>query len=241
MKLLPKSALILITLVLVSATSAYASDVDLTELKAALAKRMPTAAGASIKATPVKGLFEVVAGGQIMYMTKDARYIFDGDMYDMNTKSNITENARGSIRVDALNVLGEKNMLVYMPKGEIKHTITVFTDIYCPYCRKLHNEMADYQSKGVKVRYIFVPFKGAKSIETSVSVWCAKDKTKAMDMAKSGKELEVKTCENPISQHQALASKLGIRGTPAIMLESGTMLPGYVPSAKVIEQLTSTL
>jgi len=245
MKLLPKSALILMAfvsiLILGPVTAAYANDADIKELKKALATRMPTAAGAAIKATPIDGLFEVMAGNQIMYMSKDARYIFDGDMYDMTTRTNITEDARGGIRLDALNGLGEKNMLVYNPKGEIKHTITVFTDIYCPYCRKLHHEMADYQKNGVKVRYIFVPFKGQKSVETSVSVWCAKDKTKAMDMAKNGKELEVKNCDNPISKHQALAAELGIRGTPAIMLESGKMLPGYVPSQKVIEQLNGSI
>jgi len=243
MKLLPKSALMLIALVFtlaLSTTVSYANDANIKELKAALAKRMPTAAGASIKTTPVEGLFEVTAGNQIMYMTKDARYIFDGDMYDMNTRQNVTENARGSVRLEALNGLGEKNMLVYMPKGEVKHTITVFTDIYCPYCRKLHDEMPDYQKNGIKVRYIFVPFKGQKSVDTSISVWCAKDKTKAMDMAKSGESVEAKTCDNPISQHQALAAELGIRGTPAIMLESGVMLPGYVPSAKVISQLNAT-
>ncbi len=219
------------------ATTAYASDKDINELREKLATSMPAATGASIKATPINGLFEVMVGNKIMYMTVDARYIIDGDIYDMKNRANITEDARGAIRLDALNKLGEENMLVYMPKGEVKHTITIFTDIYCPYCRKLHDEMADYQNNGVKVRYIFVPFKGQKSVQTSVSVWCAKDKTKAMDMAKSGQEVETKTCDNPISKHQALAAELGIRGTPAIMLESGTMLPGYVPSAKVIDTL----
>jgi len=243
MKSLSKSALMLLillsALMLAPATASYASDADITALKAALAKRMPTAMDAKIKETPIKGLFEVMADNQIMYMTKDARYILDGDIYDMEARKNITENARGAIRIDALNNLGEKNMLVYMPKGEVKHTITIFTDIYCPYCRKLHDEMADYQNNGVKVRYIFVPFKGPQSVQTSVSVWCAKDKNKAMDMAKSGEKIKQKTCDNPISKHQALASKLGVRGTPAIMLESGVMLPGYVPSTKVIAQLNS--
>ncbi len=240
MKLLVKSALILLLLAFGVATTAFASDAEIKELRKSLATRMPTAVDASIKVTPIAGLFEVMSGNQVMYMTKDARYIFDGDIYDMNSRKNITEDARGAIRLQALNALGEENMLVYMPKGEVKHTITVFTDIYCPYCRKLHNEMDDYRNNGVKVRYIFVPFKGPKSVQTSVSVWCSKDRTKAMDKAKSGEDLETKTCDNPISKHQALATELGIRGTPAIMLESGTMLPGYVPSSKVIEKLNKT-
>ncbi|VAW53068.1 Thiol:disulfide interchange protein DsbC [hydrothermal vent metagenome] len=233
--------LTMIFLMVSSVSSVYAEDSGIEELRAALAKTLPQAAKASITKTPVEGLYQVMAGSQIMYMTKDARYILEGDLYDMQNRKNITEDARGSLRLGALNKLGEDNMLVYLPKGKVKHTITVFTDIYCPYCRKLHNEMGDYMNNGVKVRYIFVPFKGAKSVQASVSVWCAKDRTKAMDLAKSGKTLDKKTCDNPVSKHQALAAELGIRGTPAIMLENGTLMPGYVPSNKVIEQLNTDL
>ena len=215
----------------------YANDADIKELKENLAKRLPPGAEAMVKVTPIQGFYEVMVGGQIMYMTKDIRYFFDGDLIDMQTKENLTDSARGGIRLEALDKLGEDNMLVYMPKDKVKHTITVFTDIYCPYCRKLHHEMDNYMNNGVKVRYIFVPFKGQKSIDTSVSVWCAKDKTKAMDMAKNGKSVESKKCDNPISKHMALATELGIRGTPAIMLDSGELLGGYVPSDKVIEKL----
>lgn len=245
MKSLSKSALTLIAWVTVltlgAVTASYANEAAIKELKAALAKSMPTAANASIKTTPIAGLYEVMAGKQILYMSQDARYIFDGDLYDMSSRQNLTENARGAIRLHALDDLGEDNMLVYMPKGDVKHTITVFTDIFCPYCQKLHNEMADYQSNGIKVRYIFVPFKGPRSMQTSVSVWCAKDRIKAMDLAKKGKEVEEKTCDNPISKHQALATELGIRGTPAIMFESGVIVPGYMPSEKVIAQLNGEL
>ena len=241
MKLLSKSGLMLLALVstfiLSTMSSAYAEDAGIKELRAALSKRMPSATNAGIKKTPVKGIYEVTASGQIMYMTQDSRFIFDGDLYDMQLRKNITEDTRGEVRLNALKELGEENMLVYMPKGKVKHTITVFTDIYCPYCRKLHNELADYKNNGVKVRYIFVPFKGEKSVETSVSVWCADDKNKALDLAKSGADIEKKTCKNPINKHQILAADLGIRGTPAIMLESGQLLPGYVPSAKLLQQL----
>jgi len=241
MNLLIKSSLMSLMLVLLPLSPVHANDADIKELRSALQQRLPKAAGASIKPTPLTGLYEVMAGGQIMYMTKDARYIVDGDIFDMQSRTNLTENARGSIRLEALNSLGEENMLVYMPKGEVKHTITVFTDIYCPYCVRLHNEMADYQDNGVKVRYIFVPFKGQKSVDASVSVWCAKDRNKAMDMAKSGETVEKKSCDNPVSQHQELASSLGIRGTPAIMLESGQLMPGYVPSAKLISQMNGAM
>ena len=241
MKLLLKPGLLLIILALGALSAVHANELEIKELTENISKRLPPNTKLSVKATPVSGVYEIMAGGQIMYADKDARYIFDGDLIDLKTKKNITEDTRGIVRLDALNQLGEKNMLVYTPKGKIKHTITIFTDIYCPYCRKLHDEMGDYMDNGVKVRYIFVPFKGPKSVQTSVSVWCADDKNKAMDLAKSGNEVEKKSCDNPISQHQALATDIGIRGTPAIMLESGQILPGYVPSAKLLQQLNSTL
>ena len=159
--------------------AADANQADVKQLKSALAKYIPQASDAVITATPVNGLYQVLVGGQVVYMTKDARYLIDGDMMDMQTKVNMTESARGSIRQKALDGLGEDNMLVYTPRGEVKQTITVFTDIYCPYCRKLHNEMDQYMANNVKVRYIFLPFKGKKSYDVSVSVWCAKDRNAA--------------------------------------------------------------
>ncbi|MCW8935326.1 MAG: DsbC family protein [Gammaproteobacteria bacterium] len=241
MKLLLKSGLLLITMVLGAVSAVHANEAEIKELKENINKRLPPNTALSVKTTPVKGVYEIMAGGQIMYADKDARYIFDGDLIDLKTKKNITEDTRGIVRLSALDKLGENNMLVYTPKGKVEHTITIFTDIYCPYCRKLHDEMPDYMNNGVKVRYIFVPFKGPKSVQTSVSVWCADDKNKAMDLAKGGKEVEKKACDNPISLHQALATEIGIRGTPAIMLESGTLLPGYVPSAKLLQQLNTQL
>ena len=224
---------------LVSGAACAGEAEDLKALKDSLVTMLPAAQNAVIKTTPVAGLYEVSDGGQVMYMTKDTRYIINGDLFDLKTRKNITENARGSQRKQLLDQLGENNMLVYKPKGETRHTITVFTDIYCPYCRKMHQEMDAYLAAGIKVRYLFLPFKGEKSFGDSVSVWCAKDRNKAMDMAKGGQTIEAKTCDNPIAQQQALGMKLGVNGTPAIILESGELLPGYVPADKLAAQLDS--
>ena len=227
----------LMAVVLFLSSSVKANEAEIKQLQKTLPSVFPNLPNPSVKATPVKGLYEVMVGNQIMYMTKDASYALDGNMFDLKSKLNLTEATRGKIRLDAVNKLGEENMVVYKPKGDTKHTITVFTDIYCPYCVRLHNEMDEYEKNGVKVRYIFVPFKGKKSVEASVSVWCADDQNEAMTLAKSGVEIEKKTCDNPVLKHQALASELGIRGTPAIMLESGALMPGYVPATKLIAQL----
>lgn len=216
-----------------------ASEQDIKDLRAALAKNMPQAADGSIKVTPVPGLFEVSTGPQILYMTKDARFVLDGDMYDLQSRQNLTEETRGLARKSTLDGISEDQFLVYTPKGDVKHTITVFTDIYCPYCRRLHQEMSEYMEGGVKVRYVFVPFKGKRSYDTSVSVWCADNPQQAMDKAKAGEDVAPKTCAHPIEQHTQLAQALGIRGTPAIMYENGQVNPGYAPAKNIIQQLES--
>ena len=236
MKFLLKLSVVVLMMGLNPVMAADANEADVKQLKSALAKYIPQAADAVITTTPVNGLYQVLVGGQVVYMTKDARYLIDGDLMDMQNKVNMTESARGSIRQKALNELGEDNMLVYKPKGEVKQTVTIFTDIYCPYCRKLHNEMSQYMDNGIKVRYVFLPFKGKKSYDDSVSVWCAKDRNAALDAAKAGEELEHKTCDHPIDKHKALATTLSIRGTPAIMTEDGQLTPGYIPVAKLIEK-----
>ena len=235
MNVLSKLTLLLAIFSLNTAFAAESDDIQ--ALRKALTERLPKAADATIKQSPVNGLYEVLAGGQVMYMTGDARYVIDGSLFDLQERRNLTEETRGVVRKQALDELGEQNMLVYKPAGETKHTITVFTDIFCPYCQRLHQEMDEYMKKGVKVRYVFLPFKGKKSFDTSVSVWCADDQNAAMDKAKAGEQIAMKTCDNPISEHQKMATTLGIRGTPAIMLENGFLNPGYMPADKLVQQM----
>ena len=141
------------------------------------------------------------------------------------------------IRQKEINDFGEDKMIVYTPPGKTRHTITVVTDVNCPYCRRLHSEMSQYMAGGVKVRYVFMPLKGPDDVKKTISVWCADDRNKALDIAKAGGEVEAKTCDNPIKEMYQLARSLGVNGTPAIFLEDGEMLPGYVPAKKLIAEL----
>ncbi len=214
-----------------------AAEVDNAEkLKQALAKSMPNVQATRISATPVEGLYEVIVGSQVVYMSVDARYMIEGDLFDLKTKRNVSEEAKSVIRLAAIEKLGADNMLVYKPE-KVKNTITVVTDIDCPYCRRLHNEMPDYMKNEIQVRYIFMPLKGAADMKKTVSVWCSDNQQTALDTAKSGGKVEDKTCDNPINDHLALARELGVRGTPAILLEDGRLLPGYVPVDKLVAEL----
>ncbi len=222
---------------IIAASSASADDA-IAELKKSLAERLPQFEVSFVDKTPIDGIYQVIIGGQVIYMTRDARYMIDGNLVDLATKKNYSEEAMSVIRLSQIDKLGEDKMVVYTPETT-KHTITVVTDIDCPYCRRLHSEMDQYMAGGVQVRYIFMPLKGQGDYRTTVSVWCSKDKNEALDLAKSGVEMEAKDCDNPIEEHMKVSRSLGVRGTPAIILQDGSMLPGYVPAAKLIAELAS--
>ncbi|MCK9605820.1 MAG: DsbC family protein [Methylomonas sp.] len=213
---------------------------DEAAIKKALGDFIPGAQVDSIKPSEIKGLFEVIAGGNIFYASEDGRYLLQGQLFDAVEKKNITEGKLASVRKLALDKVGEKNMIIFKPATS-KHVVSVFTDIDCGYCRKLHSEIDQYMAQGITVRYLFFPRagKGSESYSKAVSVWCAADKQKALTDAKKGDSLESKTCDNPVDQHMALGEAFGMSGTPMIVTEKGNILPGYVPAAQLAKILTN--
>lgn len=210
-------------------------------IRAALAKVLPDYKVTSVKATPMKGLFEVEIGPQVMFVTGDGRYLIDGAIVDLKTREDIAEQAQGRARLRAIEQVGEDNMIVFNAPSP-KHTITVFTDIDCGYCRKLHEQIGAYGDEGISVRYLFYPRSGANtpSFDKAVSVWCADDRQDAMTRAKAGAQLPKANCANPVAKHMELGELMGIRGTPAIVLESGEMVPGYVEPKRLSALLEQT-
>ncbi len=237
MRLFPFALLIITFMASYSANAASADGDDAVEqLRQALAITMPQVKPTKISSTPVNGLYEVIVGTQVVYMDINARYMIEGDLFDLKTKVNVTEGAKSVIRLAAVDKLGADSMIIYTPK-KIKNTITVVTDIDCPYSRRLHDEIPDYLENEIQVRYIFMPLKGPADMKKTISVWCSDDQQLALDMAKAGVKIEEKTCKNPIKKHLKVAREMGIRGTPAILLEDGTLLPGYVPVDKLVAEL----
>ncbi len=162
--------------------------------------------------------------------------MIDGDLMNLSTNKNYTEDAKAAIRISEIDALGESNMVAYNPET-VKHTITVVTDIDCSYCRRLHKEIPQYLGNSIKVRYIFMPLKGNEDINKTVSVWCADNRKAALDVAYANGVIESKVCDNPIVKHMELTRKLGVRGTPAIILENGDMLPGFLRVNKLLTEL----
>lgn len=215
---------------LFSVAVAQATNDSTADVKSALEKLLPGVKADSIQNTPIDGLFQVAFGPRVMYISEDGRYLIQGNMMDLTTRKNLTEPAQADAMLSSLGKVGEENMIVFKPEKE-KYTATVFTDIDCGYCRKLHSQMDEYLAKGIKIRYLFFPRSGpdTESFNKSVSVWCADDRNEAMTIAKSGQSVESKTCSNPVRNHFELGMAMGVRGTPAIITDKGKLLPGYIP------------
>ena len=217
-----------------SAVMSEAADPTIEAIRASLAKTLPTLKTDSIEPSPVPGLYEVMVGPRLIYISGDGKYLMTGEMTDLATGDNRSEPKLRAATLAAVNGAGEENMGIFGP-DDAKHTISVFTDIDCGYCRKLHSEMDAYNAAGIRVRYLFYPRAGvgSESYNKGVSDWCADDRKQAMTDAKSGKKLEAKTCANPVSDHFQLGQLLSLRGTPALVLDDGEMVPGYVPANRL--------
>jgi thiol:disulfide interchange protein DsbC len=192
----------------------------------------------SVSPLAVDGLYELLTDKGIFYISKDMRFLIDGDIYDFDKQmENISAKSFAEIRKNRLKAF-ESEMIVYKAPHE-KHVITVFTDTSCGYCRKLHKEMADYNKLGITVRYLAFPRGGLNSsaYNTMVSVWCADDQKLAMDNAKKRGKVVSKTCKNSIKEQYELGLFFGVNGTPAIILQDGTMKPGYVPAERLAQML----
>lgn len=214
--------------VFVWASLTQASETD--ALKATLEKSLPGIEIDSLEPVANTGLFEAVIKGQVVYFSKDGKYLIQGDVISLADRSNLTEQKQVSVRKTMLNKMDESKMIIFAP-AKPKYTVTVFTDIDCGYCRKLHSEIAQYNELGIRVRYAAFPRAGigSEAYDDAVSVWCAKDQQQAMTDAKAGKTIAKLTCDNPVKDDYELGQQLGVQGTPAIFLTSGQMLPGYVP------------
>jgi thiol:disulfide interchange protein DsbC len=192
-----------------------------------------------VRISPVNGVYEVTRGSEISYLSGDGRYAIVGDLIDLDTDANISENRRRGIRARMIEGIPESEMLVFSPK-EPKYTITVFTDIDCGYCRRLHSQIAEYNRLGIRVRYMFFPRSGpdTDSWHKAEAVWCASNRNEALTKAKNGEKIDSPKCPSDIIKRDyELGHKLLVEGTPAIFLASGEMLPGYAPPGQLLKYI----
>ena len=189
--------------------------------------------------TPVPGIVEVRRGADIVYMSSDGKYVFTGELYEVPTHKNLTEARQRDLRRSLINSVPESQMLVFSPPNP-KYTVTVFTDVDCPYCRQFHKQIADYNRLGIEVDYVLFPLSIHPGADKKAeAVWCAADRNTAYTAAMNGENLPQKTCSNPIKELTASAMAMGLSGTPAIIANDGMQLGGYVSPAELAQRLDS--
>ncbi|MGZ8190294.1 MAG: DsbC family protein [Methylococcaceae bacterium] len=213
-------------------------NADENAIRQALTKSMPTMKIDSVKPSEINGIFEVMVGANIFYVSDNGKYLLQGRLIDVATRTDLTEAKLAGTRLKAIENIGKENMIIFKPKIG-KYTVTIFTDIDCGYCRKLHSEIDQYMAEGITIQYLFYPRagKGSDSYNKAVSVWCAKDRNAALTAAKKDQAIESKTCDNPVDEHMQMGIDFDVKGTPMIVTEKGNIYPGYLPAKQLVEAL----
>jgi thiol:disulfide interchange protein DsbC len=223
------------------AQAAAAASSGPVDPRVAVAAKIPGAKPEDVHPTPIPGIYELMRGTDAAYVTADGKYAILGDLYLMASNDNLTEARRRDARLKLLAGIPESQMVIFGPQ-DARHTITVFTDVDCAYCRKLHSQIAEYNRLGIRVRYVSYPRTGpnTESWTRAEQVWCAPDRRAALTRAKLGQSLAGKVCpNNPVAAEYALGQEFNLQGTPAIILGDGEMIPGYEPPEELAQQLKS--
>ena len=227
----------MVALLLVVSASAAAQD-EFAAVEERIRGLAPNADSIAISETPIPGILMVQVAGDIVYATADGRYLIQGRVVDMETREDLTEGAKSELRRELMAGIDTSRQITFAPEEPV-YDLTVFTDIDCGYCRKLHAQMDEYNEQGISIHYMAFPRAGigSRSYEKAVSVWCAEDQQEAMTQAKAGADPDPAQCDNPIAEQYQLGMELGVSGTPALLTSDGQLIPGYVPP----EQLRARL
>lgn len=212
------------------------------DVRAKVVSKIPGASPGNVAFSPIPGLYEVTMGGLVAYVTADGKYLVSGNVYDLDSQTNLTEARRNVARAKALSSAREDQMIVFSPANP-KMTVNVFTDIDCGYCRKFHSHIAEMNKAGIRVRYLMFPRTGpgTESWKKAEAVWCAADRKDALTRAKRGEEVKSKDCGDAVVKSQyELGDELGVQGTPAVFAESGDYLGGYMDTADLVARIKQT-
>ena len=216
------------------------AETDYQAVEAKLRSVAPTAGTIAISETPIEGLLQAQINNEILYVSSDGVYLLQGSMYEIETRTNMTEQAKSVFRKEIVNEIDFTQAISFSPEKP-EYELIVFTDIDCGYCRKLHNQVEEYMEEGIAIRYMAYPRAGigSHSYDKFVSVWCAADQRSAMTLAKNGTDPEPAQCDNPISEQFDLGRAVGVSGTPALVTMDGTLIPGYMPPKTLKQRLVA--
>lgn len=221
------------------ATFASAQDGELTREE--LAATLPGVQAGDIHDSPLPGMYEIVVGANVAYISRDGAYLIQGDVLDLQERRNLTERRREQARADILAGADPESMIVFSPGPDnVRHTVTVFTDIDCGFCRQLHREMDRINALGVAVRYLSYPRAGpeTESWLKADKVWCAGDRQAAFTQAIIENTVPEQSCDaTPVSSHFQLGRQVSVLGTPTILTGDGVQLGGYLAPEELIDKL----
>lgn len=210
------------------------------EVKASLVDLVgPRAASSEIIASPMQGVYQINLGDRVIYASKEGNFMMLGEVYDTERKVSLADEIQQQKALSTIEAMDESDMIVFSPEDTAR-IITVYTDVDCPYCRKLHKEVPELVENGVKVRYLWYPRSGigTPSYDKAVSIWCADDQQAAMDDAKLNDKIVAAKCDpNPVSAQYASGQQVGVRGTPTIVLDDGTVIGGYMPAKNLLADM----
>ena len=226
---------IMAALVLSGAMTAAAvaddQDAALEEVRAAVGKKFPRIEPQHVNRSPVSNWYTIQKGSIVAYISDDGRYLLQGDLIDLDTEVNLSESARDDARRELMQSISDDDAIVFAPE-EVKYRVTVFTDVECTFCRRLHSQIKDYMAHGIEVRYLLYPRNGpaSRSWNTSEQVWCSSDRNNALTQAKLDRKFDTSECDASIVKRDyELGQEVGLSGTPAIVFDDGTLVGGYLP------------
>ncbi|GAB2669615.1 DsbC family protein [Arenimonas aestuarii] len=207
-------------------------------IEAALQGLAPGMKVDAIAPSPIPGFLEVALGARIIYVSEDGKQLLQGSLVDIASRESLTQASEAKLRRDMLAEVGDETGITFAA-AEPRYEVTVFTDIDCGYCRRMHSEIAEYNRLGITINYLFYPRAGvgSESYQKAVNVWCARDRRKALTEAKAGKDLPKGNCTSPVTRDYDLGRRIGLDGTPAVYAANGTQLGGYVPPAEMLARL----
>lgn len=218
-----------------AARPVYAAGTPEARARDALRSINPQIEVERIGAAPLAGFREAIVGGQVVYVSDDGKYLIQGKVFDIAAKKDMGEASMAKLRAELLKTIPMSDRIVFAPPAA-KHTVVVFTDVECGYCRKLHTDIAEYNKRGIAVQYLAFPRAGlgSEDFRKMVAVWCADDRRQALTDAKNDKPVPMKNCTNPVTMHYHLGQRMGLEGTPMILATDGTQIAGYLPPDQLL-------
>ena len=220
-----------------------AEDGPEADIAAKLQQARPDLSVESVKPSVASGLYEVkLSGGPVLYATPDGDFFVLGDLFSVGITglTNLSEQQRDIDRKELLAGVAPEDMIIFSPEGETRGAVAVFTDVDCYYCQKLHQEVPALNKAGIEVRYLAYPRAGvgSESYRKIASAWCSENKQQAITLLKNRQQIPENVCPgNPVADQFMLGQKAGVRGTPALVLESGAIHPGDLSADELTEKM----